>query len=194
MKRRDIMLLVLPVTIVVGIIIITISQVTPPIFIGYAYIDGNPAVGEVITAWIGSIDCTNPPEGAIVDANGIYGLAVYWDPSVDPVGAKENCGTEGATIKFKIGNRGAAETATWHAGGQENLNLNNYTTGPPATCIPGADCTIPACTGWDNLSRNPSRGHDPCPGPNYNSCVRDSGVGYYNQACCGGKVSSITTG
>lgn len=189
MKKFDtIIILLVELAIFVSLIFVVVSQVTPPIFTGYAYIDGNPAVGEVITAWIGSVDCTNPPGGAITDANGMYGLAVYWDPSVDPAGGKENCGTEGATIKFKIGNKGAAETATWHAGGQENLNLNNYTAGPPTTCILGADCTL--CTDWVSAAR-PHGAPGSCTG---NGCVRNSTSGIYDQACCAGKVSSITIG
>lgn len=177
MKRRDIILLVLPVTIVVGIIIITISQEPPSGFWGNAYIGGTPApVGAVVSAVIGSVECGS----YTLDTAGVYGLVVA------PASTNPGCGTEGATVTFKINGNTATPAGIWHSGTNQYLDINAGT--PPATCSLGADCTL--CTDWVSAT-SPHGAPGSCTG---NGCVRNSGVGYYNQACCGGKVSSITTG
>jgi|GEM_PF-5358026 len=52
------------------------------------------------------------------------------------------------------------------------------------SCALGYRCD--ACSGW--VTKDP--GHAPC-APPYNGCVRDSGVGYYDWACCEGVICKI---
>jgi len=101
-------------------------------------------------------------QGGMIDV-GYYSVYVY-------------DGSNGDTVTFRINNLyDATPTGTWQAKGAIFLPLTVDTgTGGTGTCDLGEDCTN--CADWVNYA-----GYQ----------VRDSGVGYYDQACCNGIVTQI---
>ncbi len=177
MKKQNLILLALVIAIIVTGILIAISQELPSGFWGNANLNGNPAIaGRVVSAWIGSVQCGS----YTIETAGNYGLVV------PPDSTSPGCGTEGATVLFKIGGSTATPTGTWHSGSNQYLDINAGT--PPAGCSIGAACT--SCTDWVAATK-PHGAPGSCTG---NGCVRNStSSGIYDQACCGGTVSNIIT-
>ena len=100
----------------------------PSRFAGSVLVDGAaPAAGTAITAMIGSTTCGV----TTVQMNGSEARYVLDVPALDP-GATPNCGTDGAVVKFYIGDKLAAETGTWANYQLSVLNLT-YTTPPTQT-------------------------------------------------------------
>jgi hypothetical protein len=105
------------------------SPPNPPArFAGSVLVDGvAPPAGTVITAMIGSTAC-----GVTTTFNsGAESRYVLDVPALDP-GATPNCGAEGATVKFMIGDKVAAQTGSW-ANYQLNVLNLSFTTPPPPT-------------------------------------------------------------
>jgi hypothetical protein len=95
----------------------------PSRFAGSVLVDGAaPAAGTVITAMIGNTTCGV----TTVFMNGAEARYTLDVPALDP-GATPNCGTDGAVVKFLIGDKLAAETGTWANYQLSVLNLT-YTT------------------------------------------------------------------
>ena len=116
----------------------------PSRFAGSVLVDGAaPAAGTAITAMIGSTTCGV----TTVQMNGSEARYVLDVPALDP-GATPNCGTDGAVVKFLIGDKLAAETGTWANYQLSVLNLT-YTTPPTqtATATPTGGTATPTGTG-----------------------------------------------
>ncbi len=100
----------------------------PSRFAGTVLVDGAaPPAGTSITAKIGNTTCgvtTTFNTGAASN----YKVDV---PALDP-GATPNCGTDGATVSFFIGDKLARETGKWANSQLGVLNLT-YVTPPTAT-------------------------------------------------------------
>jgi len=81
----------------------------PAAFAGKVTVDGQPATsGTVIQAKIGTASCG---VATVYSAGGEarYNLEV---PALEP-NASPNCGVEGATVTFWVGDRQATQTGTW---------------------------------------------------------------------------------
>jgi len=100
----------------------------PSRFAGSVVVDGAaPAAGTRIEARIGSTTC-----GVTTTFNASGQSRYTIDvPALDP-GATPNCGTDGATVTFLIGDKQAAQTGSWANYKLSELNLT-YTTPPTAT-------------------------------------------------------------
>jgi hypothetical protein len=97
----------------------------PSRFAGTVLVDGaKPAAGTVIQARIGNTSCGT----TTVTGDGNYVVDV---PALDP-GATPNCGTDGATVSFWIGDKLAQQTGSWANYKLSVLNLT-YTTPPTPT-------------------------------------------------------------
>lgn len=127
-------------------------------FYGSLHIDG---VSAPLTTKIVAYINGNPvrTEGGMI-AVGYYRVYVYE-------------GHEGDTVTFKINdNYDASPTGTWKRRGDIWLPLKVTTgSGTPGACVLGGPCSN--CAGWVTKGAHQ---------------VRDSGVGYFDQACCGGIV------
>jgi len=113
------------------------SPPNPPArFAGTVTVDGAaPPAGTTITAKIGNATCgvtTTFNTGATAN----YKVDV---PALDP-GANPNCGTDGASVSFWIGDKQANETGSWV---NSQLNVLNLTYVTPATATPS---TSPSAT------------------------------------------------
>ncbi len=93
------------------------SQAAPPTrFYGTLTIDGQPAAaGTAVRAFIGTTDCTSPTSLSVPAGN-------Y---TVDVAGGGQipGCGSDGATVTFRVGTRQASETGTFSTGTFVNLPL-----------------------------------------------------------------------
>lgn len=128
-------------------------------FSGTIVIDG--ALAPITTEIVAYIG-GNPvtTEGGMIDDQGHYKVYVYE-------------GSDGDEVTFRIdGMYNATPTGTWEERGEKSLNLNVDTGGGPGGCALGEPCGN--CAGW--VAEGTYQ-------------VRDSGVGYYDQACCGGEVT-----
>ncbi len=111
----------------------------PSRFVGTVLVDGAaPPAGTSITAKIGVTTCS-------VTSTFNTGAASNYKtdvPALDP-GATPNCGTDGATVTFYIGDKLAKETGKWVNSQLSVLNLT-YVTPPTATpsTTPGAGGTV----------------------------------------------------
>jgi hypothetical protein len=112
----------------------------PSRFAGSVLVDGvAPPAGTRIEARIGSTTC-----GVTTTFNqGTEARYVVDVPALDP-GATPNCGTDGATVTFLIGDKLARETGSWDNANLSVLNLT-YVTPPTPTPSsgggPGASVT-----------------------------------------------------
>ena len=106
----------------------------PSRFAGSVLVDGvAPPAGTRIEARIGSTTC-----GVTTTFNqGTEARYVVDVPALDP-GATPNCGTDGATITFLIGDKLARETGSWD---NANLSVLNLTYVTPPTPVPGASAS-----------------------------------------------------
>lgn len=115
------------------------SPPNPPArFVGSVTVDGVAVpAGTLIEARVGSTTC-----GVTTTFNsGAQARYVVDVPALDP-GATPNCGTDGAVVTFRIADKLAAQTGTWH---NYQLNTVNLTfTSPTAT--PTAAATTPGGT------------------------------------------------
>jgi hypothetical protein len=114
----------------------TVSAESPPNppsrFVGSVTIDGKPAfAGTTIQVRIGSTTCGVT---AVFTASGEARYAVD-SPALDP-GATPNCGTDGATVTFLVGDKVANETGVWHNYQLNTVNLTVTTPTPSATPKP----------------------------------------------------------
>lgn len=101
----------------------------PSRFAGSVLVDGAaPPVGTRIEARIGNSTCGVTSTFAF-GAESRYVLDV---PALDP-GASPNCGTDGATVSFWIGDRQARETGSWANHQLNELNLTYVTPTPTPT-------------------------------------------------------------
>lgn len=93
------------------------SQAAPPTrFYGKLTIDGQPApAGKVVRAFIGTTDCTSPT--SLTVPAGSY--------TVDVAGGGQisGCGSDGATVVFRVDGRQANESGTFTTGTFVNLDL-----------------------------------------------------------------------
>ncbi len=103
----------------------------PARFVGSVTVDGvAPAAGTVIQVKIGDASCGTT---SVFIANGESRYA-FDVPARDP-GSAPNCGEDGATVSFYIGDRAADQTGSWR---DYDINILNLTaTGP----TPGAPTT-----------------------------------------------------
>jgi hypothetical protein len=108
----------------------------PSRFAGSVLVDGAaPPAGTRIEARIGSTTC-----GVTTTFNqGTESRYVVDVPALDP-GATPNCGTDGATVTFLIGDKLARETGSWDNANLSVLNLTYVTPPTPATS-PSASTT-----------------------------------------------------
>lgn len=110
----------------------------PSRFAGSVLVDGAaPPAGTRIEARIGSTTC-----GVTTTFNqGTEARYVLDVPALDP-GATPNCGTDGATVTFLIGDKLARETGSWDNANLSVLNLTYVTPPTPvATGSPSASTT-----------------------------------------------------
>jgi hypothetical protein len=119
----------------------------PSRFAGSVLVDGAaPPAGTTLTARVGNTNCGQT--GTFnVGSQSRYVLDV---PALDP-GATPNCGTDGATVTFWIGERRAQETGSWANYRLSELNLTFVTPTPTPTAAtpsgspsPGATTTVTA--------------------------------------------------
>jgi len=118
------------------------SPPNPPArFVGTVTVDGRPATpGTVITAYVGSTVC-KVTQVQTIGSESRYTIDV---PALDP-GATPNCGTDGATVTFYIGDKLAQQTCRWRNYDINVLNLS-YTTPTPAATPPPAGSPSPGAT------------------------------------------------
>lgn len=111
----------------------------PSRFAGSVLVDGAaPAAGTRIEARIGNTTC-----GVTTTFNvGNQSRYVLDVPALDP-GATPNCGTDGASITFYIGDKLARETGKWANYQLSELDLS-YVTPPTPTPAPSATATATA--------------------------------------------------
>ena len=102
----------------------------PSRFAGTVLVDGaKPAAGTVITAKVGNTSCGT----TTVTGDGNYVVDV---PALDP-GATPNCGTDGATVSFWIGDKLASQTGSWANYKLSVLNLTYTTPVTPSATATG---------------------------------------------------------
>lgn len=122
------------------------SPPAPPAkFAGNVTVDGQPAApGTVIQARIGGVSC-GVDTVFMSGAEARYTIEV---PALDP-GANPNCGTEGGSVSFWVGDRMAQETGSWLNYQLNILNLTVVTaTETPGTGTPTTPSTpVPPATG-----------------------------------------------
>jgi len=112
----------------------------PSRFAGTVLVDGaKPAAGTVITAKIGNTTCGTTS----VTGDGNYVLDV---PALDP-GATPNCGTDGATVSFLIGDKLAQQTGSWANYKLSVLNLTYTTPATPTATATGTGSPTGTGTG-----------------------------------------------
>jgi hypothetical protein len=109
------------------------SPPAPPAkFVGKVTVDGKaPAPGTVIQAKVGAASCgvgTVFMDGATAR----YTLEV---PALDP-NASPNCGVEGATVAFWVGDKQAKETGSWLNYQLNQLGLSVVTPTPAPSATP----------------------------------------------------------
>jgi hypothetical protein len=120
----------------------------PSRFVGSVLVDGAaPPAGTRIEAKIGNSTCGVTT--TFSSGGSRYALDV---PALDP-GATPNCGTDGATVTFWIGDRQAAETGKW---ANYQLNTVNLTYTTPATPGGPAAPPKPPVTGTGTVSEDGS--------------------------------------
>jgi hypothetical protein len=103
--------------------------VPPAAFIGTAYLDGEPAAGKSVTAWIKGDQAGK----AITEADGDFYLLVAGDP--------------GDVISFKVAGIDAVETAIWTKGETRLLDLHAVT--PPIEAVdPQPLIKLSPISGW----------------------------------------------
>lgn len=110
------------------------SPPAPPAkFAGNVTVDGQPAApGTVIQARIGGVSC-GVDTVFMSGAEARYTIEV---PALDP-GATPNCGTEGGSVSFWVGDRMAQETGSWLNYQLNILNLTVVTATETPTETPG---------------------------------------------------------
>ncbi len=179
--KKDIIVILILLSIFVAIGILLVSATTTPVtstFYGSVKISGsNAPVGTVIKAYIASAECGS----FTVISEGWYIIPVFPNDTDYP-----GCGEENDKVTFTINEGDAGTTGIWH---KDTLltpgQVLDLDTNPPIGCSLTADCS--ACTDWVSATR-PHGAPGSCTG---DGCVRNSGVGHYDQACCNGKVSGI---
>jgi hypothetical protein len=119
-----------------------------------------------------------------VGDGGLYSVNV----SFDNLSTGFDEGTvEGAGLSFSVSGASVPELQVASSGARTELNFVL----PAGSCVPGASCSSSGCVGsWFKLNRS-GVGHDACLYPNYLGCVRNSSVGFFDQACCLGIVSQM---
>ena len=129
------------------------SPPAPPAkFAGSVTVDGQPAApGTVIQARIGSASC-GVDTVFMSGAEARYTIEV---PALDP-GANPNCGTEGGSVTFWVGDQMAKETGSWLNYQLNILNLTvvSATETPTETTTP----TTPTTPGTPNTPVPPATG------------------------------------
>ena len=104
----------------------------PVIFEGtVSDLDGDVAAGLPVESYIGdgAVNCNNNPTETFERD----GQTRYW-VKVASSGQTAGCGVEGATVRFKIGDRWATQTGTW-TGLRSTLNLTLAPEGPETVTI-----------------------------------------------------------
>lgn len=120
----------------------------PAAFAGKVTVDGQAAVsGTVIQARIGSASCG---VATVYSAGGEarYNLEV---PALEP-NASPNCGVEGASVTFWVGDRQAKETGTWLNYQLNIVNLTVVTPTPTTTTTPKPPSTGSGVAGGSDVS------------------------------------------
>jgi VCBS repeat-containing protein len=98
----------------------------PSGFYGTVKINGaNVADGTIVSGWIGAVKCAEEPV-QLSGGETWYNNDVSGDDPLTP-----GCGTEGATVTFKIGDVSADQTGTWHSGTNIRLDLTATVNYPP---------------------------------------------------------------
>jgi len=107
-------------------------------FSGKIWIDafGGYDRAGIVSVRIGDTVCGRPGPG---EQSGGFPvdpppLTISYSLDVVPQEAKPGCGYEGATVTFFVGDRQADQTATWHAGSSQVMNLS---AGPPVAYFHG---------------------------------------------------------
>ena len=110
----------------------------PSVFLGTVTADGGPVAADVeVAAFIGDVDCSS------THTTYISGGASKYIAQVAHESERAGCGTDGAEVRFRVGNRWATQTGTWSAGAPQTLNLTLAPEGPATVDI---DVTV-----WQSL-------------------------------------------
>jgi hypothetical protein len=121
------------------------AQFPPSRFFGGATLEGRNAAGATLIALINGINCGS----TTVDVTGRFQLDVL------TASQRQGCGAPGVTIAFTVNGAYATQTASWEAGGINQINLTaSPTTPPPVTPTP---TPIPTAVGTPvalNISPN----------------------------------------
>lgn len=108
---------------------------------GYVLKDGaNVSSGTSVTAWIDNVR-VGQTTSIMYDGESVYTLDVFAD---DPDTAWRDGGTDGDTVRFKVGSTWAAETGTWQWG----------TSSPITLTIPAYATSTSASTTWSTQFKN----------------------------------------
>lgn len=118
----------------------------PAVFGGSAWVNSHPVGDQDVAAKIGSTTCALEKAPFITppDTNApVYSLSV---PSEDAV---PGCGHDGALITFFVGTQQAPQTAVWHAGEDEHIDLiigpsfALFTGAPGSARLPAGEVIVP---------------------------------------------------
>ena len=142
---------------VVGFAGVSEAQPPPRRFYGSLTIDGQPApAGTRVIAEILDMDCSAYPPAANTLPAGQY--------VVDARGGGPGCGTEGATVFFKVGTRYAAQTGIYESGDffQLDLTISGAATKP---IVAGATPTVTATVAVATATPTPTPTPTPPPAP-----------------------------
>ena len=95
-----------------------------------------PFDSRIVTAKIGDVVCASscPGEHCLQFPIDPAPVMVPYDLDVVPQEVKPGCGYEGATVTFFVGDKQADQTAVWHAGTSQQVNLS---AGPPVAFFEG---------------------------------------------------------
>ena len=102
----------------------------PSVFLGTVTADGGPVAADVeVAAFIGDVDCSS------THTTYISGGASKYIAQVAHESERAGCGTDGAEVRFRVGNRWATQTGTWSAGAPQTLNLTLAPEGPETATV-----------------------------------------------------------
>jgi len=188
MKGKNIIVLGSILLALAILLIIAYAQpVIYPVFWGKVTLDGSPEIGGVVKAYVdvgGTYELRAQTTAVESDGEAWYSF------NIPGTGADES-----RTIRFNVTpSEGGSDsylggTDTYNSGDETLLHLYASTSSQPTGCNLGASCTsAPVCSGWVTVDT----GHSPCSSP-YEGCVRASGGGDYDWACCGGIIGQIST-
>jgi len=165
----------------------------PATFYGEVTLDGGvPPPGTDIRAFVNGNDCTQEGDDRfiLVDGQGRYVITVVH------LTQREGCGMDGATVRFFVGGRLAAQTGTWRNDGPQELDLaaagapvtvtapaGSASSAPPAGTAtptgtdaqPSGEASMTAAATAASATASTGGTMRPTPGPPAEPATRDGG-------------------